>query len=337
MFRIVLAVTVFFVTGSAYADMGRSPTVSGVYVSVEGAYLHQRNASVRTFGLTSKADSSIQEQFINAESGLSGGFTFGYAENSRGILGYFDRVEASFSYATLDASIDGSVDFPASDTSFALTSLGQDAMGTFWCIGGDFAFASLQRENYDWALNLERDLIKSDAGSVTLGLSPFFRSSSEDIETRVSMMDAEQVNTTRLDGLYYGANLTFEPEYKITPNISLIGIFGGGAYGYSMNGRFQSDLSFYQEGDKELDAVADVSDKINGFGFKALLGAALKMHFSETSRLTSYLTADYWSHIGLADLTTNSISVAEIKRSEIGSADVWEIRTGFRYSVSISD
>ena len=150
--------------------------------------------------------------------------------------------------------------------------------------------------------------------------------------------DEEDVHTTAIgtadkawrrsdvETWFYGVAVTLEPEIWVSSSVALVGRLGAGVYGYDADGEFSSSSTLAPD-----PFAARITDDDSGAGFRGLLGAGIKVKLSSTMTLTGYADADYYSHVGSADLPDNQFTSATTSR--VATDDAWELRAGTRLSV----
>lgn len=313
------------------ADMGKGVDLEGLYVSFDAAFVSEQGPSVRTYGVEEpQPPFRIKDQYLNVKDGWSPGASIGYASKT-GVLGIFNRAEIALDYSELKGDL-------SDQHAYSFLSAVDARDSAFYA---DHAVSHMEATIITGSLPLKHDLSIGGEHSLTLGFEPFARRTRHELRTLLKSSGAtasDPIDTyaaaADLDQLYYGAMVTAEPELQLTDIMSIACRVGGGVYAHSARGRFYSEFQFPGEGET---SSAQVEQQTTDMGWRASLGAALKLRLAPSSVLTSYLTADYWSEGGSVELPTNDFYALENQPASIGTAETWDLRAGMRLTVEITE
>ena len=320
----------------ALAEMGRAPIGSGgLYLSIEGGFLHQEGGDVMGYGISPSIAGPIADVTVSPTQGWFAGAMLGW-DTGRQILPYlpFTRIEGYGLFGEVD---DSEADGAPAGGFTALKSADGDPL----VVGGIDGHASVERRFVEGGLRFEGDSIRQDGGSlkdaaavdrssITWVLSPFVRWVGEESQSAASCL-CPATRSAEVDTWAYGALLAIEPEIFLGPGIALVGRGGIGLYGFNADGDFKSS-----SGSAAPDPFASgFSDSESGVGFRGQLGAGLKLWMSERSILDLFAEADYFSDIGTAAMADNQ--PANVNSSQVATEDLWEVRLGARLTIGLDD
>ncbi len=307
----------------AHADMGLAPVgPDGIYVSVEGGYLHQEGPDVIGHGTNATA-ASFANVLVSPDDGWFVGGMIGFASAQRYLPPLpFHRTEIYVTYS--DASDSAASSAPPL-ISTSLKSVDGSAIGG----GGLDGLSTISRRTWEGGLRFEGDSILSATSSVTWVLSPFIRFGDEDTVSKVGGCCTVQRNAD-VESRLYGALFALEPEITVAPGIALVGRVGAGLYGYNVRGSF---TSFSNNSPDPF--AAQLSGRDSGVGFRGQLGAALKFKPWQGARLETFVEADYFSDIGTAHTADNNPVVDAT--SLVATDDLWELKAGARLTIGLGN
>lgn len=298
--------------GVAAAETGRAPVRAGTYVSIEGGYQLLEGEPARAYGYSPAAGVHLGDVLVDSDTGWFGGIGIGYAARAGAVLGLFDRVELSLGHARSHESRATQGD------GLALASVDATAIA----MNAGAASAKIERQAWDIAAAL-----KTSSGMTTWSLEPFLRLSDDETTQGLAGAGGSVFRSGKVAATFVGVMAAVEPEIALAPAISLVGRLGAGVYGYRASGKFRSwspDTPFFD---------AAVDDSASGAGLRGSLGAALKLAFSPSSTLTTYIGVDYWSRVPSLSMTDQDVNT--IDPSHLKGADLWDGRAGVRLSFGL--
>ncbi|MGE3228031.1 MAG: hypothetical protein AB7J30_01145 [Hyphomicrobium sp.] len=310
---------------AARADMGKAPT-PGIIVSIEGGFLYQDTSAIIGHGVSdvivNDPSDPVTDVLVSAEDGYFVAGNAGFNSTAPLLFG-FHRIEGYLLYGETD---DSAADTSPPTTDIVLVTVDGLVIG----VGADAARTTVERRTWEGGLRFEDDDVINATSTVTWVLAPFIRNLEQDSRT-VASVCCDFVRTSKLDATLYGVFVAAEPETWLTSNLALVGRLGAGVYGYDGDGKFRSFGTFDTTGDFD----ASLSDGDSGGGFRGLLGIGLKLKVAPAALLEGFAEADYFSKVPTAELPPNN--PAGTVASHVGDDDLWEMRTGVRLTVGLSN
>lgn len=319
----VIALSVAFAS-PALADMGRSPGngAPGWTGSLEGGYLYQNGDDLIGYGYEPAAGTTF-DVLLAPENGWFGGVSIGYnSDPSAANTWFFHRVEG---YAVFGQTSDDASDTAPPGVHTLLT----DVDATNNLPDGLTGNSSVKRRSFELGLRFERDQVYDSGNSITWVLAPFLASFAEKSDTSISVCCVAS-RSSDVDSRLFGIYLAAEPEYWFNSSVAIVGRGGVGVYGYSIDGKFKSEIV------PPLTPAfnASVLDDKNGVGFRGLLGIGLKFNVSDISNLETFAEAEYYSRVGSASLPSNVSAAAS--PASVNVDDLWDVRLGARLNLKLN-
>lgn len=303
---------------SAWAgEMGR-PASPGSYLTIEGGYTYLDGSDVIGHGVNVGASLAVapDDRLVSPDSGWHAGASLGFATPG---LFVFNRAEVYFSGGESDDSVTSVQEVPPG---IQLQNLDSSAVA----IIGGMSTTEIERRAYEGGVKLAYDQAAGASTSYSWVLTPFFRKADEETLTLVQGTADEASRSADIETRFYGVTVAVEPETWISPSVALVGRLGVGAYYYDANGTFSAASTV-----PAFDSA--FSDGESGAGFRALLGAGVKVRLSEGLLLTGYAEANYLSDVGTARLPDNDFATQT--RASVATDDEWELNAGARLSISL--
>lgn len=299
--------------------MGVAPVSDGVIVSGEGGYLNRNGGDLIGHGIDNGA-AGITDVIVSPDSGWFAGVMIGFASSNGLIAGFpVQRIEFYGFYTSADDSASDAV------PSVPGTAL-KNVDATVLVRGGTTGATTAERTTYETGLRFETDQALGGGNTITWGLVPFLRWSSEDVTSVVTQCCILE-RSGNVDTIMAGVMLVMEPEIRLTDFVALVGRAGAGIYGYDADGDYRSSDNlngFF---------AAQLSDGTSGAGFRGLLGAALKFRLSATANLETFIEGDYFSDVGVANMANNQ--PGDTTASHTGTTDLFELRAGGRLTLGL--
>lgn len=259
----------------AMAEMGTSPSEPGsMYFTAFGGYVNSDGTATPGHGRNVNTPNFL----VEAEDGGFGGVTLGYVFGTPVPFGLTNfRGEATF-------AVSGFSDDEISNPTGSIL----DLNGVSGVI--NFPVQSEQsRDVYDGSLALKGDMELGPDLGMSVGLEVFVRKS-EDETTAVN--SAGNFRTHDVDALFYGAMVVVQPEFAITPSLSLVGDLGVGLYGVDADVDSRSFVAA---------TALTFADEDSTVGFRGRANGGLKFNATDSISLTVFGGVDFWSDVPVAN------------------------------------
>lgn len=311
-------------SNAARADMGLAPAeAQQLFVSIQGGYLHQDIQGVNGYGVSEVPGAYVDRQ-IAPDGGWFAGAEFGY-ENGTPFIAFlpFHRFELYVFGGRAEASVSDAVP-PLDDISI------KSVDGQVNVIDGDVAQGETTRQMIEFGYRSEVDQRIDETRTITWGYVSFIRNSEED--TNVSCSTTCTVyRTADVSSWMYGSMLMMEPEVRLSSNVALVGRVGAGFYIWEAEGQFRS----WAPAAPASPYNAQLSDDEDGLGFRGAFGASLKFILAPGAFLETFAEADYFTDVPVANFS--NASPTDETPSSVGTDDMWELRSGARLTVLLSN
>lgn len=188
----------------------------------------------------------------------------------------------------------------------------------------------IERRTWEFGTRSAIDNGAPGRSSITWVLQSFTRFSDEETHTTARGGADTASRRSDVETQSTGMMALAEPEAWISPSVALVGRAGIGVYYYDVEGDFRSKSSLVPD-----PFAAKVSDDDDGFGFRAALGAGVKVRVTDTTMLTGFAEADYLSDVGAAKLPDNNFFTTAPAR--VSTDDAWDFKAGARISIGVGN
>ena len=322
--RAIAVLAVGLASPALAAEMGSAPVSTGLFATLDGGYLDldQDDVFGHAVNPSGVAGAPVDDVRISPEDGWFIGGSAGYRSNAP-LISFlpFNRWEAYLTYSESDEEERDSVSGAAS---IDLNNVDATTLAT---IGGTGS-TGIERRTWEFGTRSAVDTGAPGRSSVTWVMQSFTRYSEEETESFAVGTADRASRSADVETTSTGMMLLAEPEHWLSPSLALVGRAGVGVYYYDIEGEFRSSSSAVPDV-----FAARISDDDDGFGFRAQLGAGVKLRLGAASTLTGYAEADYLSDVGTAGLPDNNL--ATVTPAEVDTSDAWEFRAGARLSVGL--
>ena len=146
------------------------------------------------------------------------------------------------------------------------------------------------RHVYDWSIAFKGDREMSSELGGAIALELFFRHSED--RTTATDVSLGPFRNHDVDGFFFGAMAVVQPEYMLTPSLSLVADLGAGIYGVNADARSIANVVF---------GVRRFNDSEATVGFRGRANGGLRFNATDSVSITLYGGVDYWSDVPVAN------------------------------------
>jgi hypothetical protein len=271
------------------ADTGTSPAEpGGMYLTLFGGYVNSDGPETTGhFTIPFPPPGPNPHVSVGAEEGGFVGGSAGYVLGGAPLFGLQNmRVEASISALILEDD-----KITAAPASASILDLDVD-----FPIGNQTAVSRHSRDVYDYAIALKGDVLFDGGLASAFGVEVFLRRSADN--TSVTSLNSTLLRSHEVNALFYGVMAVLQPEFAVTPMMSVVADLGAGMYGVNADADSATNLN----------APLTFNDTGGAFGFRGRALGGLRFHVFEALAVTAFGGVDYWSDVPFADQSSVALS-----------------------------
>jgi len=293
----------------SFAEMGKAPVgPGGFYISGSAGYIFSNGLDAAGHNFPAIASPGVA---MEAQHGFVGSAMLGYV---------FGHDFAGLTNTRVEIGVLGSwfADHKRTDATGGL----MNHLSTV-VLAGPAPFSSVaKRRFYEVSLALKGEK-QSDGWVHVPGLEIFVRGSDDYVKsqtTSISIGIPPDIRTTDIKSIFYGVMAGYQPEISLSQSVSVVGDLAIGIYGYSGKGVFYHNFL----------APVTLTGRKNGVGLRGRLGLGVKHAMANGMTTTLYGTANYWSSVPGAGLTSGGVLQPA---SHVESRGLFEFTAGARVTI----